>query len=349
MSGDNDRRPPAVVELSKIQNYGEKAEEITGEVINYLDNFDDLYRQENAVVNDAIEEMGDIDLSGVIGDLNKMKLQALPLDAQKKMKDVPIGYRTGKKAIDDYLENVDDIIDDITGQSVTGVARFNRPASEVLKLRRKIDETVNFNKSNYSTDYARKLEGIGKKARAGLKGLLEKSASETNNPEYIDAMGKMSKLSDVRDRIVKMITGKDGSQDKAKNFLISLGNPDKIDNIKLATDLEKILGKELFKDARLMRLAKEYRDGLGVFTDIQTGKSNYLQSGLEGVQKVGAMALGSPKFGGAPLTGALTGLVGKKQITSPTGEILREGTEGALEQFSPLMRGLKASYITGEQ
>jgi len=289
--------------LSKIKNYGEKAEEIVGEVVGYMDNFDELYKNENAVVNDAVQSMGNIDLTDVIGELNQLKIQALPIDM--KSRSVPYGFRTGKKQIDDYLENVDDIIDDITGQSTTGKSTLVRPASDVLKLRRKIDETINFNKSNYSTQHAKRIDQIGKRARGKLKTKLEDAAAATGNPEYTSAMKTYSELLDVRDRINKNILGNDQNPDKVKNFLITLGNPDKLKNNQLGKDIQRILGKDLFEEAKLLRLSKEYRDGLNVFSDHMTGKANMATNMLEGTQKIAGAVASSP-IGAAPLTGGIS-------------------------------------------
>ena len=308
--------------LESIKNYGDKAEEIVGDVVNYMDNFEDLYRKENHIIGDAVKEMGDIDLRPVVADLNDMKLRQLHPDLQKQFKeingmpiDIPYGYRTGRKSTDDYLEYVDNVIDDITGQSVKtvdasgksipGVKTETRPAGEALKIRRMIDETTNFSKNNVSHGYASSLDAVSKKARTGIKNQLEQAAINTGNPEYVKSMSDFHKLLNTRDRVNKQILGKQGSQDKVKNFLLTLGNPDKLDNKILARDLEKILGKDLMEESRLLRLAKEYKNGLSVFTDLQTGKSNYLQSGLEGAQKAAAMAVGSPMVG-APLTAGIS-------------------------------------------
>lgn len=316
-------------QLQKITGKAQKTEEIVDDVIRYFDGFETNYRKENEIIDDAVKNMGSFNPYDLVN-----KMQSLKLDKRgsRSKTPIPFGHSHESKIsgtydyqnrynreIDRAIEQTQDFISKKTNPNVIagrdpskitsgGPQPTNEiDANDLLELRRRIDASINFQKKPSDVGETRMLEDVNKKIRTMMKGDLEKRALATGNKQYITAMNRYAKLLDTRDRITNKITGKDNNADKVKNFLVSMGNPDRLENKKLARDVKTMLGPELFDKARILRLAREYNDGLSIFSDINTGASAKIANYLPPQAKMlGAMAQ-SPKLV-APAYSAVGGL-----------------------------------------
>ena len=102
----------------------------------------------------------------------------------------------------------------------------------------------------------------------------------------------------------------------------------------LAKKLERFLGKDLFEEAQLLKLSKEYNDGLSIYNESTTGRSllaPVLGEKLAG--KAGAFmgaTMGSPKLAGPMMRGI---------------EVAEESVDYLSPQIKKLMRSGQTEYI----
>lgn len=315
--------------IQKIQNFHEKSEEITTGIVDYMENqFQSRFTEANPRVQQALGEMGEIDISDIVLDLNKKKRSILdPRDPLVKSKGVvPAGYSTGDEAIDVQLSNLDGMIDKLTGRSY-GEQRFTIPADELYRIRKDIDKGIVFDKNKFSTGLQKDVYNIPVETRRKLAKKLEKAGARTSFPSD---MKEFHSLLDVRDEISRKM-GDGSNLDKTQRFLITLGNPNKLENRMLAKKVEKLLGKDMFEEAQIMKLSREYNDGLGVYNDINTGRSML------------APVLGE-KLAGS--TGATVGAtLGSPMLAGPAMRGIEIGEE-TLDYMSPQVRNLMRSGQT---
>lgn len=313
--------------IDKIKNYSKNAEDVVGGIIDFIDNgFKDKFIESNGNVRHALKEMGDIDVSDIVLDLNRKKKAVLdtrdPLKRRRAI--VPKGHRTGDESIDVRLDNYDKVIEKLTG-SRYGEQRFTIPADQLYSIRKEIDKAINFDKTKFSTGLSKELNGIPQDVRNKLAEKLRKAGSETTFPKDMATFHDGINLAD--DLSKKF--GDGSNVDKSARFLTTLGNPNKIESKILAAKLKKFLGKDLFEEANLLKLSKEYSDGLPIYNEIQTGRSMLapvLGEKLAG--KVGAFTgatLGSPKVA-APVMRGIEAVEGSADYMSPmVKKLLRSG------------------------
>ena len=312
--------------ISKIQNYQKNAEDVVGGIIDFIDTgFKDRYIESNLGVKQALKEMGEIDVSDIVLDLNRKKKAVLdPRDPLKQTNIiVPKGHTTGDEAIDVRLSNYDNIIDKLTGRNY-GEQRFTIPASQLYDIRKDIDKSINFDKTKYSTGLNKELSGIPKDVRNKLAEKLRVAGENTSFPKEMKTFHEGINLADELSK--KFGDGSD--LDKSARFLTTLGNPNKLQSKVLAKKLEKFLGKDMFEESQLLKLSKEYNDGLSVYNDINTGRS--MLSPVLGEKLAGK-------------TGAFVGAtLGSPKIAAPAMRGI-EAVEESADYLSPMIRTLMRS------
>jgi len=117
-----------------------------------------------------------------------------------------------------------------------------------------------------------------------------------------------------------------GETDRVNNFLLRMGNPNKIDSKTFAGKFKRLLGRDLFDDANFLRLSKEYRDALPIANDIKTGRKNWLQGFASTSLGKAATAPFSSPIIAAPLTAGLDAIGGVGQMYGPVMEdLMRSG------------------------
>ena len=305
---------PDSKKIEKIKNFHEKSEEIVTGVVDYIDNqFKDRFVKANPRVQQALSEMPEIDISDIVLDLNRKKKALLdPRDKFKKGKSiVPPGHRTGDQYIDVMLAGYDNVIDKLTGRRY-GEQSFKLPANQLYDIRKDIDKGIAFDKTMFSTGAQKDVYNIPVEARRKIANKLEDAGAKTSFPAD---MKEFHTLLDLRDNISKKL-GDGSNLDKTQRFMLTLGNPSKLESKILANKLKKILGKDLFEEAQLLKLSREYKDGLGVYNDISTGRSllgSKLGESLGG--KVGA-AVGTV-MGSPAISAPAYGLIKKAEDVAP--------------------------------
>jgi hypothetical protein len=300
------------VALAKVTDFNKRAGEIAQGYIDILEDVDNAIRDKNVVVDDAIKNMGTIDMMPIFKKINDLKKTSGILDKEllRQYGDVPVapGTMTADGAANEMLSSVDKLLKKVSGEAQMGLPVTQRSADDLLDIRRQIDATINYDKTKYPKAFNKSMDNLVKETRTILKDALIEQAEKTGNPQYIKAMEEYSEILQARDDIMKTLGGSQ-SPDRAVRFLESLGNPKKLENKQLVAKIKKLFGKDLIEDARLLDIAKQYKDGLRILPSQQTGRS--MLGGMIGKKfmpdsklPVGEMVQG--QMGGSALYGGLS-------------------------------------------
>lgn len=330
-------RPDEV--LTKYNDFAENAEKAAKNIINTVDNIDNTFREKNQIVNEAISQMPKIDSSDLINKLKSLK------------KNVPTGKTTGfeneisfNKQIDGLMNKVDFMVkskDPNVGKGLfdpQGQPYNLIDAEDFLKLRREIDNTIEWDANTFSKSYMKPIQKAKKDIRTYMKNVLLDKAAKIGNKEYSKAMEDYHKAIQIRESAQKLLMPRGIDIDegeRSQKFLLQLSNPNNLSKRKWANKFKEFTGYDLLADADLLRLSKEYRGALPAVNDYRTGAKNFA-SGLINVPVVGGAigtSLGSPKVGAA-LYGAMDYADDKYS----------QGLQG-LSQYSPQLRGLMRTGI----
>lgn len=317
--------------LEKLRNYTDNAEQIADEVIKTVDNFDVIYRENNDVIEKAINSMPEMDTQPLIRELENSKML------------LPPGNKKGFEGEIAFNNQVDKLVNRIKGkvrERYKDVSIFDMPssmegpltkisASDMLDIRRDIDRTINWDAETFSKDFYSPIQKFKKEARAYIKDNLERQAAKIGNKQYSKVMKDYSNQLDLQDDVKRALLPRVndlGQTDRVNNFLLRMGNPNKIDAKKFAAKFKRLLGRDLFEDANFLRLSKEYRDALPIANDIKTGRKNWLQ-GFVGTTggKLATFPISSPKTA-APLTAGINAIGRDAEMYGPLmGNLIRAG------------------------
>lgn len=319
-------------DLEAIRNYVPNALEMVDNVVEHIDTgFKNKFIESNKNVQTALSEMGELDLSDVVSELKADKSGLLHRNDPMRGQEIPFGYRTGNEAIDAKLKAYDDAIQQITGEGIDGVEPTAiMMANDAYDVRKAIDAGVSWDKSKYSTALNSEIKKIPIKARTLVSNKLKNTAQKTSYPEDME---EMSKLLDIRDEFMNRMSNQ-GDADRAVNFIKTLGNTNKLENFKLAGDLKKILGEDLFEKTKILKLSQELGKGLEIYNDTRSGYANtgaILGDALCGVAGAAMGALGSSPVVAAPMTGVIN------------------ATQNALFKYSPAMARFAPTGIIQSQ
>lgn len=301
--------------------------EIGKELVDMIDNADEFI-PERAIVENALNDMPDINMKPVLNAIEKAKvyeasptaiaankrldgLKDIYLKLSKQNIDVPI-MQKGATGTEPGLQvyNPNALATDAAQQVGTAKATVDVPlkATDFREVRRQLDNEI---KSAFDKDpgEATEFEKQARRIRLVMKNELIKAAEKSGNKEYVDAMKTWSDKIDKVDAI-KSFLGKNATTraNRVESFVANLFNKNKTQQQKTLQDISQVFGKDFVEKSRLTYLANQLGD---------EGTASWLPQWTTGrgkVDKVTGLVFGSPKVASRvtlPVSGKI-GEVGKK-------------------------------------
>jgi hypothetical protein len=320
-----DAKPSEVLE--KLRNFSDNAEQIAGDILTKVDNFDVIYAEKNEAVKRAVSAMDDMDVAPL---LNKLRLSKFDIPSN------PAGFKD-EISLNNQIDGLINRIEQTTKQynpelNVRGIVEtplgkptYNPmtgsiqeqliksrgttiPASEMLQIRRDVDKTINWNKDSFSNNAYNMINKFKRNVRGEIKDDLVSNAEKLGNKQYAKDMKEYARVLGLQDKVKNQILPRVndlGEVDRVTNFLLKSSSPNKLDQKIFMKNIEPILGVDLMEKGNFLRLSKEYRDALPIANDIATGRKNWLQGFMSTTGgKLATAPLSSPKMA-APITKAL--------------------------------------------
>jgi len=299
--------------LKDLSDFAGGAEQVAKDIVEKIDNLDVNYRQNNEIVDKAINEMPDMDAGNLVAQLENSKM-LLPVNADPKAYAKDISFND---MIDNQIIKINDRIAKYnpvgTMSSLTGLKKSSFiPAKEMLDIRREMDKGIDYDVNTFTKAYADPIFKLKKNATGYIREELVKNAESIGNKEYANAMKEFHKLLKMQDQAKKKLLPRVddlGEVDRSKNFLLRLGNPNQLDARKWAKEFGNITGMDLLESGDLLKLSKEYNGALPLINDYRTGAKTFGVEALRDVpiagQALGAAA-SSPQMAGNIYSGLNT-------------------------------------------
>lgn len=310
-----------------LKDAANKQFEIGKELVDMIDNADEFI-PERAIVENALNDMPDINMKPVLNAIEKAKvyeasptaiaankrldgLKDIYLKLSKQNIDVPI-MQKGATGTESGLQvyNPNALATDAAQQVGTAKATVDVPlkATDFREVRRQLDNEI---KSAFDKDpgEATEFEKQARRIRLVMKNELVKAAEKSGNKEYVEAMKTWSDKIDKVDAI-KSFLGKNATTraNRVESFVANLFNKNKSQQQKTLQDISQVFGKDFVEKSRLTYLANQLGD---------EGTASWLPQWTTGRGKIdnaAGLVFGSPKIASRvtlPITGKI-GEVGKK-------------------------------------
>lgn len=219
----------------ELKNAAGSQKQIGEKLLDALDNFDQ-YLPEKQIVDDAIKNIPDVNISNTINKLNSSK-------ATGHLK----GTQQINKEIDDLVGELSSIAD----------PNGNIPAQKFIEVRREIDDIIG-DQFGKSTD---KFIGAAKQARYQMAQDLIEAAKQSGNEEYVSAMKSFSDKLKLADELKGYVGKSSQVRDKRiESFISTLFGKNKSDRQRVVQGLGEIFGKDFLNESKLASMAAELGD-----------------------------------------------------------------------------------------
>lgn len=253
---------------------------------------------EKAVIDQAIPQMGKVDIQPAIDALKSAKPKVI----------------TGKLSPDQQInsDKISKYVDYLKGDN----SGTSYPAQDALDIRKVLDSPIDY---ETGLPNSKDVQGALFKARTALRSQLEDAATATNNPQYIDAMKSYHDKLDIVSQLQNLTQGTTdiGTDKKSTNLLASLfkSTPDAAIKRKAVSDFDNVAGTDFLGQAKKTFLAAqkgygkqpyEATKGVGIFTPIaeklaSAGASQVAIPAAKGLEVLGKVAAPASKIAGESL------------------------------------------------
>lgn len=207
--------------------------EIGKKILATLDDYDKFLPEKQAIDN-ALDNMGNIDGKKIIDALKKHKVGS-------KLKQ--------SKAAN---ESIQQMIDDVAA-SVGKDGKIS--PKEAIQLRREIDDVIG---DAFGKGDSGKFVNAAKSARNEIKNALLESAELSGNTEYAEAMKTLAKKMDLQDRLKGFVgKSKNTQEERIQGFVDNLFGKNKENRQDVIRDLGELFGEDFLEESKLARLASE--------------------------------------------------------------------------------------------
>ncbi len=223
-----------------------KQNEIGQKLAHAIDNAYD-YMPEKQVVDDALKNMPEVDISKTISILDQKA---------KALENPSIGKPLEPEA--KAAKEIRKVIASIRGSNSTKFQKTLHPASEVRNLRKRLDLQLDDAMGADVKDVVDKALIAG---RTQLKNDLIDAAKASGNDQYVQAMKTWSDKLQKVDEIKGILGGNKVTRNqRAESFVSNLFGKNKTERQKLVKQLGDIFGEDFLSEAKNAKLASEFGD-----------------------------------------------------------------------------------------
>lgn len=264
----------------ELRNASGRQAEIGSKLTDAFDDFHN-YLPEKEVIESALKNMPEVDISGAIKVLQDAKIKPASNGAMLK-------HEREANA------EIDQLIQDLTGRTRGKFPTTKLPAAEAYDIRKRLDYDTDFN-----LPYAKLVNTARLKARTQLKNDLLSAAGKSGNPEYAKAMKDFSDKLKLKEKILTRL-GKTSNvrEGRSEAFVANLFGKNSANKQDLLKDLDKVFGTDLLKQSKMTFLANELGD---------EGKAALLPRQTTGRATLSAAGGGLAGLMASPAVGAAVG------------------------------------------